>query len=74
MLELVQLADLEDEPTDATAGWDFGEIARDLSTGRTAKQCRDRWKNYLRGGIKKGGWTDDEEELIKDMFTTFGPK
>jgi hypothetical protein len=41
---------------------------------RTAKQCRERWKNYLRDGIKKGDWTPQEEELIRDLYRTFGSR
>lgn len=52
----------------------WAEIAKELNTGRNGKQCRDRFQNYLRPGIKKGAWTRDEEELIKDMHRTFGPK
>lgn len=53
---------------------DFGKIASFLGSGRTAKQCRDRWKNFLRSGIKKGDWTAEEVELIRDMYFTFGSK
>ena len=52
----------------------YATIAAMLNSGRTAKQCRDRWKNILRGGIKKGDWTVDEEELIKDLYASFGAK
>lgn len=52
----------------------FNQIARSLGSGRTGKQCRDRWTNFLRSGIKKGDWTLDEIELIRDMYSTFGPK
>jgi myb proto-oncogene protein len=52
----------------------WAELAKEMNTGRNGKQCRDRWQNYLRPGIKKGEWTRDEEELIKDMHRTFGPK
>jgi Myb-like DNA-binding domain len=41
---------------------------------RTAKQCRERWKNFLRDGIKKGDWTPQEEELIRDLYLTFGSR
>jgi hypothetical protein len=34
----------------------------------------DCWMNYLRASIKKGAWTVDEEELIKDVYSIFGPK
>ena len=73
-MELVQLASLEDTSSEKASSANFSKVAHALNTGRTAKQCRDRWKNYLRGGIKKGEWTNDEAELIKDMYTTFGPK
>lgn len=73
-MELVQLAGLQETTSETASGANFSNVARELNTGRNAKQCRDRWKNYLRGGIKKGSWTTDEEELIKDMHTTFGPK
>lgn len=52
----------------------FGKIATLLNSGRNAKQCRDRWQNFLRDGIKKGAWTADEEDLIKDLYATFGAK
>jgi Myb-like DNA-binding domain len=42
--------------------------------GRNAKQCRDRWHNYLRPGIIKGHWTKHEEEFIKDMHKALGAK
>ena len=74
-MKLIMVAGLtEASPLSAIAQVDFNSIAQQLNLGRTAKQCRDRWKNYLRGGIKKGGWSKDEEELIKDMYNTFGPK
>ena len=50
------------------------EVAKALGTGRTAKQCRDRWLNYLRPGLKKGQWSEEEEQLLEDMFDTFGPR
>ncbi|KAI4972361.1 hypothetical protein ZWY2020_003286 [Hordeum vulgare] len=31
---------------------------------RDAKSCLERWKNYLRPGIKKGSLTDDEQRLV----------
>ena len=33
-------------------------IAESLS-GRTGKQCRERWHNHLDCGIKKGDWTEE---------------
>jgi len=31
---------------------------------RTAKQIRERWHNHLDSNIKKGPWTDEEDQLI----------
>lgn len=33
--------------------------------GRVGKQCRERWKNYLDPGIKRGGWSPAEELEMK---------
>jgi len=41
---------------------------------RNSKQCRDRWNNHLRPGIRKGKWTNDEERLLRQLHDTFGPK
>jgi Myb-like DNA-binding domain len=78
-MELIELADARDDggdedDSDGATALKFIDIARELNNGRTAKQCRDRYKNYLRGGIKKGGWTVQEDELIKDMYATFGAR
>ena len=73
MVELIQLH-AEDVFVNPNAPIDFIKIARNHDSGRSAKQCRERWKNFLRSGIKKGAWTTDEEELIKDLYATFGAK
>ncbi|CAD8206524.1 unnamed protein product [Paramecium octaurelia] len=33
-------------------------------TGRSGKQCRERWFNNLNPNVKKGGWTSDEDNEI----------
>ena len=38
-------------------------ISRTLND-RTGKQCRDRWKNVLNPGVKKGNWTEDEDRIL----------
>ncbi|KAL7555555.1 hypothetical protein ACA910_013033 [Epithemia clementina (nom. ined.)] len=52
----------------------WADVATLMKTGRNAKQCRDRWMNYLRPGLKKGDWTRQEEDHITDMYSKFGPK
>lgn len=49
-------------------------VAQSMGTWRTGKQCRDRYLNYLRGGIKKGTWTPEEENLLVDLYHVFGPR
>ncbi|MDR0662179.1 MAG: SANT/Myb domain-containing protein, partial [Holosporales bacterium] len=38
---------------------DWKGIAQQMS-GRNARQCRERWKNYLAPGLNLGLWTKDE--------------
>ena len=33
-------------------------------TGRIGKQCRERWTNHLDPSIKKGPWTEEEDEIM----------
>ncbi|KAF2310613.1 hypothetical protein GH714_015473 [Hevea brasiliensis] len=39
---------------------------------RGGKSCRLRWKNYLRPNIKRGGMTQEEEDLIIRMHKLLG--
>jgi hypothetical protein len=39
--------------------------------GRCGKQCRERWVNILNPDIKKGDWSDKEQELIFNKLPTF---
>ncbi|KAL7532995.1 hypothetical protein ACHAXR_008208 [Thalassiosira sp. AJA248-18] len=42
--------------------------------GRTGKQCRERWTYQLQPGIKKGGWTNDEDTLLMTLQKRLGNK
>eukprot|EP00271_Cylindrocystis_brebissonii_P010044 TRINITY_DN25_c2_g9_i1.p1 TRINITY_DN25_c2_g9~~TRINITY_DN25_c2_g9_i1.p1 ORF type:complete len:749 (-),score=224.62 TRINITY_DN25_c2_g9_i1:648-2894(-) len=43
----------------------WSDIAAHLE-GRAGKQCRERWHNHLKSGIKKDAWSDEEElELVR---------
>jgi hypothetical protein len=42
--------------------------------GRTGKQCRERWTNAISPDIKKGGWTEEEDQAIFELYATLGPK
>eukprot|EP01040_Poterioochromonas_malhamensis_P005053 gene5052-5416_t len=40
--------------------------------GRIGKQCRERWFNHLDPSIKKGDWTNEEEQIIYEAQKCFG--
>jgi len=41
---------------------------------RTARQCRDRWMNYLRPDIDKNDWSLEEDILLDHMVHIYGFK
>ncbi|KAK8853873.1 hypothetical protein M9Y10_016416 [Tritrichomonas musculus] len=49
------------------------EIAQKLH-GRTARQCRDRWTNYLSPSNSFAPWTQEEDELIVQKVNEIGTK
>jgi hypothetical protein len=40
--------------------------------GRTPRQCRDRWANYLSPDNKNGPWTELEDEMLIAKFHELG--
>jgi hypothetical protein len=40
--------------------------------GRTARQCRERWVNYLSPAVTKSAWTAEEENLLREKVTELG--
>ncbi|KAK8934454.1 Transcription factor MYB98 [Platanthera zijinensis] len=49
----------------------WSQIAKKL-VGRIGKQCRERWHNHLRPGIKKETWSEDEEKLLIEAHKELG--
>ncbi|KAI4376967.1 hypothetical protein MLD38_014667 [Melastoma candidum] len=41
---------------------------------RCGKSCRLRWLNYLRPDIKHGGFTDEEDEIIYNLYNEIGSR
>jgi hypothetical protein len=41
---------------------------------RTARQCRDRYKNYLLDSLVCDAWAPEEDALIVEKFREIGPK
>ncbi|WZZ38325.1 hypothetical protein YC2023_034584 [Brassica napus] len=47
-------------------------IPTDICLLRCGKSCRLRWINYLRPDLKRGGFTDAEEERIMELHSQLG--
>lgn len=41
---------------------------------RTARQCRDRYCNYLAPGFFNGEWLQEEDDLLYEKYKEIGPK
>lgn len=41
---------------------------------RTARQCRDRWNNYLNPSISQEPWTVEEEKILLEKYKEYGPQ
>jgi hypothetical protein len=46
-------------------------IARELP-GRSCRQCRERWLNYLSPRVQNGPWSEAETTLLFEKVTEFG--
>jgi hypothetical protein len=51
----------------------WGEIAKDMP-GRSARQCRDRWSNYLSPKISLEPWTAEEDIQLVERINEIGTK
>jgi hypothetical protein len=54
-----------------TKSWE--DIAKEMP-GRTARQCRDRYNNYLLGSLVMSPWTPEEDAIIVERYRQIGPK
>lgn len=52
---------------------DWHKIAKRLP-GRNARQCRERWNNYVNPVISTKPWTKEEDETLELKYTEYGPK
>jgi hypothetical protein len=52
-------------------GLSWSDIARCIP-GRSARQCRERWGEYLRPGIRVEPWTDAEDDLLLRQVEILG--
>lgn len=55
---------------------EFGEIIDWVhigeTMGKTARQCRDRYNNYMCPSIVRSPWNAEEDALLRDKITIFG--
>lgn len=56
----------------ATKGFKSWIEAAEQIPGRSAKQCRDRWRNHLAQGIKHGSWDSAEDALLLELHAKHG--
>jgi len=50
---------------------DWFEIARQMKN-RNARQCRERWNNYLDPNLHLGDWTEEEDRLLLEKHQEIG--
>ena len=50
----------------------FGPV--DVGLRRCGKSCRLRWLNYLRPEIKHGHFTEEEDNIICNLYTQMGSR
>jgi hypothetical protein len=48
------------------------KVAEMLGTNRTDVQCLHRWNKVLKPGLHKGPWTQEEDEIVKNMVDKNG--
>jgi hypothetical protein len=52
---------------------DWAQVAREMP-GRTPRQCRERWNNYVSPAITWLPWTDSEELTLAQKYRELGPR
>jgi Myb-like DNA-binding domain len=58
-------------PPSMTSSKTWSIIASQLQS-RTGKQCRERWLNQLKPGIKREPWSDEEEQVLYNAHARLG--
>ncbi|KAI0519157.1 hypothetical protein KFK09_006598 [Dendrobium nobile] len=54
--------------------WNLVSQRMNVCLERDAKSCLERWKNYLKPGIKKGSLTEEEQRLVIHLQSKHGNK
>ena len=51
---------------------DWSSISKQLKN-RNARQCRERWQNYLNPNLNMASWTPEEDIMLIEKFKEHGP-
>jgi hypothetical protein len=55
-------------------GDSWSTIAQSMAQGFTARQCRERWRNYLDPKLQHAPWTEQEDRRLFDEFHRIGTR
>jgi hypothetical protein len=62
---------IEAVQTHGTGDW---SLVASMVNGRNARQCRERWNNYVNPALTHTDWTSAEDELLIEKYGELGPK
>ncbi|XP_059274598.1 transcription factor WER-like [Lycium ferocissimum] len=54
--------------------WNWRQLPKFAGLSRCGKSCRLRWLNYLQPNIKRGNYTEEEDEIIMKLHAEIGNK
>lgn len=54
-----------------TSNW---QLISEHVPGRNARQCKERWFNYLAPEIENGPWSPEEDALLQEKYKEIGPR
>jgi hypothetical protein len=58
----------------STSDNNWQHIASSLPYGYTARQCRERWRNYLDPRLERSSWTSEEDQRLLSEYERIGNK
>eukprot|EP01035_Chromulina_nebulosa_P026508 gene26508-34710_t len=71
---LIRVVELHRSERESVNAVKWSTIADALNINRTGKQCRERYNNHLNPKIKKGDWSEEEDQLLMRMNEQYGNK